>query len=422
MTFRTQGAVSCLESFQSEPIHVEIISVGNIHPTSISSLPYTAPAMTVALEELRHSFGDSVMFKHTLLYDVRCRSCNDLTDNVDRLVAEYYYSRQEQPNVTAFIAPGCTERINFAKLVRGWNHLLMIGGNGELIFRNKQLFPNVILAGKNAVKSYTDLFRRLFRQFKWRNIYIILDTSAKPFHLLLAPNLLSALATDRRFDVKYAKTSEISSESDFDSSLRDIQATSRGRQIQPPRPRSLGAAERYAGSELTAGFLEARDAFRSAFVITASPELPANVTLIQSLNARFKELSKHDYNLTYGPNEEILQEILSGNYSDDSLWQFLRNGSAMAELFSNRSFQLPTTTIEFDEVGERKQSLNVKQFLNNSSDPTTSMIMRQSFLKEVFLEPNRLVFKHQRETPSTEWTMDFARSGAVVVEKKKMTL
>ena len=125
-------------------VHIEIISVGNIHPTSISSLPYAAPAMAVGLEDLRRTFGETVTFKHSLLYDARYRYCNELTDNVDRLVAEYYYSRPSgRYNMTVFIAPGCTERVNFAKLVRGWNHLMMIGLVNLKLKRDQASFHSV---------------------------------------------------------------------------------------------------------------------------------------------------------------------------------------------------------------------------------------------------------------------------------------
>ena len=84
-----------------------------------------------------------------------------------------------------------------------------------------------MLAGENAIKSYTDLFRKLLRRFQWRNIYVVLDSSAKPFHLLLAPNLNAALSNDGGREVKYTKTSE-TIDPDFNLTLRDIRGTSRG--------------------------------------------------------------------------------------------------------------------------------------------------------------------------------------------------
>lgn len=95
-------------SFIEEPIQVEVITVSNIYSNvSLSNIPYIAPGMIVALDQLRQTFGRRVNFTHTLLYDRRYISCPLLTDNVDFLVAEYYYKRrQKSANMTVFIGVG----------------------------------------------------------------------------------------------------------------------------------------------------------------------------------------------------------------------------------------------------------------------------------------------------------------------------
>ena len=95
-------------SLGKKAVQVEIITVGNIHSaTSLSNLPFIAPGIMVALEELRLEFGQRVNFTHTLLYDRRYTTCPLLTDNVDYLVADYHYNgRKKDADMTAFIGVG----------------------------------------------------------------------------------------------------------------------------------------------------------------------------------------------------------------------------------------------------------------------------------------------------------------------------
>ena len=78
----------------------------------------------------------------------------------------------------------------------------------------------------------------------------------------------------------------------------------------------------------------------------------------------------------------MLQDILSQNYSQEYLLNFLSNGSALAQRFWSRSFELPTGTIEFDVAGERKQSLDVAQFVDNSTEPRS--VLRLNGSAEIF--------------------------------------
>jgi hypothetical protein len=94
-------------------VSVEIISVGNFYPNSISSFPYIGPAINLALTELTAHFNDSVTFKQTFLYDLQYKFCDELTANVVRLTAEYYYQRLIQPNLTVFIAAGKSKSARF---------------------------------------------------------------------------------------------------------------------------------------------------------------------------------------------------------------------------------------------------------------------------------------------------------------------
>lgn len=103
--FQTRGD-SPDQSITSTNLTVEIISVGNFYPTSISSFPYAGPGLDVGMIALRRMFGTSVTFKHTLLYDKSYKFCDDVTANVDYMTSAYFYQRDVVPNMTTFIAPG----------------------------------------------------------------------------------------------------------------------------------------------------------------------------------------------------------------------------------------------------------------------------------------------------------------------------
>ena len=85
---------------------VEIISPGNYRLASVSSMPITAPALDLAVEELNKKYTDSMAIRLTHLFDKNFYTCEDLVAGVDFLVADYYYRRKTQSNATVFIFAG----------------------------------------------------------------------------------------------------------------------------------------------------------------------------------------------------------------------------------------------------------------------------------------------------------------------------
>ncbi|GAV06470.1 hypothetical protein RvY_16454 [Ramazzottius varieornatus] len=220
---------------------VEIISVGNINAVAtLASLPYVAPGMSIALDELRRSFGNSVSFKHTLLYDDQYQTCTSLTDNVDFLVSRYFYSRTTNHyNMTVFINAGCSERLAMGKLISGWNTLMMIGGSGETDFRDKAKYPNVVLGGNNAMMGRKNTYAKVFLAHSWDSIYVLLDSSATPWHLNIGGKIINEL-DKKQFRVARAKTDvrNSSARSDLSLILRDIRKSARGKYPRAGKPSS----------------------------------------------------------------------------------------------------------------------------------------------------------------------------------------
>ncbi|GAV06497.1 hypothetical protein RvY_16473 [Ramazzottius varieornatus] len=313
-------------SFLQEPIQIEIITVGNIHSNaSLSNLPYIAPGMIVALDQLRQTFGHRVNFTQTLLYNRQYTSCQLLTDNVDFLVAEYYYTRRKtNSNMTVFIGVG-------------------ENGAAETIFRNKTLYPNVILAGNNAVKSMHNIYTKFFQRFLWTSVYILLDSSATPMHLLLIQNFVSGL-TAKGFRVKFANTDMRNPEKiNLSIILRDMQII------------------------IVRQVYLAYEPFRH-------PTFYGNYTW--KYGDQFDEpnpfvTAAYEDVILFGHG---LEEALN----DSSRIVDLSDGSAFARRYWNRTFWLDTGPIEFDEVGERKQPLIIQQFQKGGVWPITVMTLDAS--------------------------------------------
>ena len=104
----------------------------------------------------------------------------------------------------------------------------LLRGMTETIFRNKKLYPNVVLAGNNAIKSIHNIHSKFFQRFLWTSVYILLDSSATPVHLLMIQGFESGLAA-KGFHVKFAKT-DMKNPDKINTSviLRDIRISARG--------------------------------------------------------------------------------------------------------------------------------------------------------------------------------------------------
>ncbi len=85
---------------------LEIISPGNFQLVSVSSMPITAPALDLAVEDVNRKYGEIMTVRLTYLYNKTFSSCEELIAGVDYMVANYYYQRPTQVSATVFIFPG----------------------------------------------------------------------------------------------------------------------------------------------------------------------------------------------------------------------------------------------------------------------------------------------------------------------------
>lgn len=83
----------------------------------------------------------------------------------------------------------------------------------------------------------------------------------------------------------------------------------------------------------------------------------------------------------------LFGHVLEETLNDSSRIVDLKDGSAFARRYWNRTFWLDTGPIEFDEVGERKQPLIVQQFQTDAIWPTTVMTLDGSANEFVDVAP-----------------------------------
>jgi hypothetical protein len=96
--FRLEGTM------ESGKFSVEIVTLGYIYPNAGASLAYQGPALDVAIEELRKTYGQSMDIKHTLLVDPKIANCPSLAENAEHMLSKWYYQSRTMANATAIIS------------------------------------------------------------------------------------------------------------------------------------------------------------------------------------------------------------------------------------------------------------------------------------------------------------------------------
>lgn len=88
---------------------ISIATPGDISPTSTASLPFIAPAMDTAIDELRVKHAGTFEWQHTYIYDKNITYWAELPYNVADMVSKWYYQRRTDADLTAFIFTGTTQ-------------------------------------------------------------------------------------------------------------------------------------------------------------------------------------------------------------------------------------------------------------------------------------------------------------------------
>lgn len=102
-----------LISSGSSELNVNIVAVGYTGPNGYASLSSTGPAMSVAVDEVRHKYAGIINISLTVVYDKAHENCAMFADDAEYLVARWFYQNLEQNRraVPVLILPGLSSVI-----------------------------------------------------------------------------------------------------------------------------------------------------------------------------------------------------------------------------------------------------------------------------------------------------------------------
>ena len=121
--------VSAVHSVQ-QLLKVTIVTPGYTGFVTLPSLNYIGPAIDTAMDHMIKTYRQILDFTHIYLSDTNFGTCVSFADNVQHLVAAWYYnytSRQTENSteIIVFVTSACTESVKLSQLAASWNILLI---------------------------------------------------------------------------------------------------------------------------------------------------------------------------------------------------------------------------------------------------------------------------------------------------------
>ncbi|OQV13358.1 hypothetical protein BV898_12393 [Hypsibius exemplaris] len=159
----------------SQPINVEIASIGHIYPDNSVCLPYVGPAQDIALEAINEQYDHLFNFSITYIFDRKLKSCVDVADNAADLVSRWYYKKRSANSIPALVFPSCTDTETYAvnQLAASHNLLMITGVATHYVLMNKTQSPTFLTVGHSSSSSYLQFYRAVIPLFNWRSVFIL---------------------------------------------------------------------------------------------------------------------------------------------------------------------------------------------------------------------------------------------------------
>ncbi|XP_055331237.1 uncharacterized protein LOC129583466 [Paramacrobiotus metropolitanus] len=388
----------------AQKLSVEIISPGMINMASLTSMPLTAPAIDIGLEEIQRNYSKILDIGLVYLYNRSFSTCDEAVTGIDFLVSEYYYSRNRNANVTVFFFPG-------------WNQLAVIGAFNDIALRDKTAYPNVIQAGPVMMRQIIAAFVTFLAKYDWKTVYIVYDKVGKSAAIAAAGSFLLAktLKETNGFTV-YTKTVDSAKDDTFSAVLSEIQQVARivtfwghadnlRKFMIAAHFRNMTTGD-YAYMSLspfeyatplfgdtTWKHNDTFDAisfqsYRSLFVITATSSGPDAEYTRMLMRTELSRRSAEYYNYTYQANElptphiytqyacmyllgQLVEQLALEKYS---LADKAQTGD-LAKWFWGKTLSTPVGSITFDLTGERQIQLEIRQ-MNLTSGLFTAFLQQ----------------------------------------------
>ncbi|OQV16337.1 hypothetical protein BV898_09483 [Hypsibius exemplaris] len=190
MAAAAAGATSSLLPAAEVPARsVEIVSPGllwTVDNAVASTLGLAGPAFDVSIAALRRNLHCSFNISHTYLYEEDIVDCGTLQNEVQDILARWYYKVHREESMAAVITPGCIESAQINQLVAEWNVLFISTSNSDSTIHDDEKSPTWITTNLYPSSYYGIIFVRLLQRHKWTSVEILRDDSSTAFYSLVA--------------------------------------------------------------------------------------------------------------------------------------------------------------------------------------------------------------------------------------------
>ncbi|OQV16342.1 hypothetical protein BV898_09487 [Hypsibius exemplaris] len=365
-------------------------------PSTASMITLTGPAFDVSIERLRDRLNESFTISHVYLYNDSVVDCVTFQNQVQDILAKWYYTEHDINSMVAVITPGCIESAQINQLAASWNVLFISTSNSDPALHDKRKSPSWITTNLYPSSYYGDIFCQLAEFHNWTGIEILLDENSAGFYVLAA-TLTRATMTNHRVETVYTTYSSAPRLQRMINFREFLQQFSTRNRILlflggPTQLRLLlvfiGSLPfpwqgfgNFSWHRNTDDDNIIREAYKSLLLVTMidlavnlPPTLPAmlarwidcfrRVPFYRNLDLSIEPTLPQLTSTTAAL--EILGEILSETLLSEPAFNY-RNGTAMANKFINRTFSTTVGNMSFDRNGERGPLLVTTAYV----DPST---------------------------------------------------
>ncbi|XP_055348151.1 atrial natriuretic peptide receptor 1-like [Paramacrobiotus metropolitanus] len=179
--FLLLSTVICCVGGGRRPLNVNLMTFGYSQPIYTGAIPYVGPAYDMALEDIRERYGSVLNITHTYLLNHTKGSC-DSVENVEALLAEFYYRTEETADLTTMINPGCNDPPTTGLLASQWNILQITTASDAGFKQERRMNPTWISLATGTISNVVLAIRTLLEDWAWRNIYLVWDTGSSPMY------------------------------------------------------------------------------------------------------------------------------------------------------------------------------------------------------------------------------------------------
>ncbi|OQV12602.1 hypothetical protein BV898_13164 [Hypsibius exemplaris] len=413
---------------------INIATPGTLSVSSASGLPFIAPAIESAIQELQREYAGVFNWTWELIYDKSTRDYYDYLYSADGLVAKWYYKQRSPADLTVFLYAGGPEVENINRLAAEWNTLMITSTATMPTQRNKRLSPSWLTTGCCLTTNFVKPYVYLMKANNWTSLYLVVDAGT-----IMTPTV----AKDVSVAIKNMKAAQhimftipvgSRNEDTYEVALKDFRKTSRvlfffghsdslkGFLRQAGNMGMLSSEYIYITLEpfrsnpmfgnLTSSVEEDQAAYGSLIVVTIAEYINQPGLEATSRFAQWKSISSAAFNYTYNTTEQLSPHVTSTYYTMLLLAEVLNetldaipdvdllDGSRLARLFFNRTVKIDSLSVYVDEAGERRTDMEIRQFNKKTGDFETIMI--QSGATETVTQIRPLNWHGTGQFPSNE--------------------